>query len=383
MSVETNPQFISDLNPDWPLDADIVKAGAQHLRNEKKTIKQTFPQIKGAVTASHLTINALTDNVVASSTLVTVKQTVDMQNKKVTNMADPTSVKEAVTLGYASSHFMDDTTSGGARPTGNVNLKNDKILVGYETGGTGRNMVKMNTSNVIEVGAAANTTRIYSNVAPIANVGGVDANILTATAAGFKQLTNVLFPVGHIMMTTVPTDYSTFMGLTWAKVAVGQVLLGADGAGAWGVGPGPGGVAGQSIAGGTTHALTVAEMPSHNHTMVHTHTVPDHHHSINHDHPAFNTASAGTHTHTVPTSHATGQDYGSNNEAYASPNSTTISGGAHAHTIDIPNYTGVSGEGGANTTGGLSTNNTGANGSGTAFRTAPPAYTVYCWRRTA
>jgi hypothetical protein len=56
MGVE-NPSFINDLNPDAPLGTESISEGDNHIRAIKYAIKETFPEIKGEVTASHTELN--------------------------------------------------------------------------------------------------------------------------------------------------------------------------------------------------------------------------------------------------------------------------------------------------------------------------------------
>lgn len=51
--------FISDLVPTWPLGADKIRQGDDHLRAIKTAIKNTFPNIAGAVTLTHTQLNTL------------------------------------------------------------------------------------------------------------------------------------------------------------------------------------------------------------------------------------------------------------------------------------------------------------------------------------
>jgi len=51
MPVET-ATYISDLNPAYPGSNDTRKEGDDHLRLIKQTLKNTFPNVNGAVSAS-------------------------------------------------------------------------------------------------------------------------------------------------------------------------------------------------------------------------------------------------------------------------------------------------------------------------------------------
>lgn len=60
MGLETGT-FISDLNPANPVSTDPKSQGDDHIRLLKSTVKATFPNVTGAVTATHTALNTITD----------------------------------------------------------------------------------------------------------------------------------------------------------------------------------------------------------------------------------------------------------------------------------------------------------------------------------
>lgn len=68
MSVESSASNISQLNPNWPTAEDFVSEGDDHLRLLKKTIKQTFPNIKDSVNITDVQLNALSKTVSTEDT---------------------------------------------------------------------------------------------------------------------------------------------------------------------------------------------------------------------------------------------------------------------------------------------------------------------------
>lgn len=66
MGLETGVTYISDLNPLNPAEGDQAKDGDNHIRITKGAIKTTFPNVTGAVTASHTELN-LIDGLTASA----------------------------------------------------------------------------------------------------------------------------------------------------------------------------------------------------------------------------------------------------------------------------------------------------------------------------
>ncbi|WP_212646388.1 hypothetical protein [Delftia sp. PE138] len=59
MTVE-NAQFINQLNTAWPLSSDMVSEGDDHIRVSKLASKQSFPNVGGAVSASHIELSYVT-----------------------------------------------------------------------------------------------------------------------------------------------------------------------------------------------------------------------------------------------------------------------------------------------------------------------------------
>lgn len=68
MSVENSANNISQLNPNWPTPEDFVSEGDDHIRLLKKTVKQTFPNIKDSINISDVQLNALAKTVSTEDT---------------------------------------------------------------------------------------------------------------------------------------------------------------------------------------------------------------------------------------------------------------------------------------------------------------------------
>jgi hypothetical protein len=50
-------KYVDSLNAEWPLDGDSSAQGAPHLRGVKNTLKNTFPNLTGAVTRNQANLN--------------------------------------------------------------------------------------------------------------------------------------------------------------------------------------------------------------------------------------------------------------------------------------------------------------------------------------
>jgi len=66
MALETGT-YISDLNASNPVSTDGLAQADDHLRLIKSTVKATFPNVSGAITATHTEINAVADGDTAAT----------------------------------------------------------------------------------------------------------------------------------------------------------------------------------------------------------------------------------------------------------------------------------------------------------------------------
>ena len=62
MPIEGQVNNISDLNPVYPQSDDPVSQGDNHIRNIKKAVKDTFPNVDGPVNATDEELNQLAGN---------------------------------------------------------------------------------------------------------------------------------------------------------------------------------------------------------------------------------------------------------------------------------------------------------------------------------
>lgn len=146
---------------------------------------------------------------------------------------------------------------------------------------------------------------------------------------------NAVYPVGSIYISTGSTNPGTVFGVgTWAQISRGRTIVGEGTSDAT--------YAAAATGGESTHQLTDAEMPSHNHSGT--------------------TSSDGGHTHNIDTiqSDGTGSRILYEGLGSISDSQNTKSSGAHTHTMT-----------------------TDTKGSDAAHNNMPPYLVVYIWERTA
>ena len=127
-----------------------------------------------------------------------------------------------------------------------------------------------------------------------------------------SDLLNRVYPVGSIYMSAVNASPASFLGGTWQAIEQGRMLMAAGSS--WQAG---------TTGGAAYHALTVQEMPAHDHSAVETA-------AGGHTHGA-STGSAGAHAHSG----------GTNNAGNHYHTGTTNGAGSHSHTRGSMNITGT------------------------------------------
>lgn len=162
------------------------------------------------------------------------------------------------------------------------------------------------------------------------------------------------YPIGSYYISSVSTSPATLFGGTWVRVENRMIMA-----------AGSSYTAG-STGGSATHSLSVANIPSHNH-------------SCN---------SVGNHTHTRGTMNITGRVGCFGEEGTNYPNGafyqTKEMGTGHEGGDDYMVYMDASRNwSGATSSNGIHQHSIGYTGSGTAFNTMPPYIVAYVWRRTA
>lgn len=202
---------------------------------------------------------------------------------------------------------------------------------------------------------------------------------------------DLVYPVGSIYMSASATSPAMlFNGTTWEQLkdcfllGVGDTYTAGD------------------TGGNASHTLTIAEMPSHNHTFTgsavdtgnqsadHTHTYTDYYATTTGG-TAISVAQLASHTHSNVASKLGSADWefgptSGANQAYRTNGTTSATGSGNSHTHRGANTSTT------RTSNGISANHThsvtasgtiGNSGDGIAFSIMPPYLAVYMWKRTA
>ena len=106
MTVETNANFISELNRTFPRNRDLIKEGDDHIRLIKGTLQNTFPGITSAVTFTSDKLNKLDRTLVYEEDTLTINSSFkvakrlscDMGDNIVSGVSDPEDLTDAVNL---------------------------------------------------------------------------------------------------------------------------------------------------------------------------------------------------------------------------------------------------------------------------------------------
>lgn len=257
MGLETGTH-INNLIITNPTDADDVRDGYAHLQLLKTTIKNTFPQITGAVTKSHTQINNAVTDVANAASANTASQLVARDGSG--NFAAGT-ITAALTgnvtgnvtgnlIGNVAGNVIGNVQGNISGTAGSLANSQTIQLTGDVTGSA--------TFNGTSTASITATVTDDSHNHTIANVDGLQ----TALDAKLENILNLSYPVGSIYITVDPLfNPETTFGGNWSPFGAGRVLVGLDSADA-------DFDTCEEMSGYKTHTLTEAQMPSHTH--VHT-----------------------------------------------------------------------------------------------------------------
>lgn len=106
MTVETNANYINELNRAYPRNRDLIKEGDDHIRLLKSTIQNTFPGVTGAVEASSAKLNTMNKTFTYEDDLLQINDSFELKKGKscsmggavINNVGDPKEKTDAVNL---------------------------------------------------------------------------------------------------------------------------------------------------------------------------------------------------------------------------------------------------------------------------------------------
>lgn len=151
MALETGT-YVSDLNLNNPTITDQIDQGDDHIRLIKKTIKNSFPNVAGAVTLTHTAINALPTDITSLQTTINTTVTDGLALKAPLAAPTFTGIASADTPAAGTSTTQLATTEFvGTELTNYVaaaaNIGADSVALGTKTTGNYAAQVHGDTNN--------------------------------------------------------------------------------------------------------------------------------------------------------------------------------------------------------------------------------------------
>jgi hypothetical protein len=131
MGLESSAVYIGDLNSSWPVGAsDRFTFCDEHIRLLKSTLKETFPAVTSAVTATHTELN-LIDGVTATTAEI--------------------NILDGATLSTAELNYLDDVTSNVQTQ---LNSKFGLLTVEVVSSGSGKSLYFNSQKHYVYRGSA-------------------------------------------------------------------------------------------------------------------------------------------------------------------------------------------------------------------------------------
>ena len=250
MALETST-YINGLVATNPTSTDNVGDGDNHIRLLKSTIKASFPNITGAVTATHSAINS---------------------GVSLANTATNANTASSIVKRDGSGNFSAGTISANLSGDVTGNLTGNVTGTSGSTTGNAATATALATSRTISLSGDVTGSASFNGSAnatisatvvndshqhSIAYVNGLQSALNAKTTLADAKL--AAHPVNSIYISVSSTNPASLFGGTWVSFGAGRVLVGLD--------------SGdsdfnqsQETGGAKTHTLTVAQMPSHTHS---------------------------------------------------------------------------------------------------------------------
>lgn len=186
MTVETNANFISDLNKAYPRNRDLIKEGDDHIRLVKAVLQTTFPGMDAAVNASSEKLNKLDSTFtyeedtlkINTNMSVTEGRTVKFGGAKLEKVGDPKDPEDAVNLRSLQGSMM--------WPVGSifmtVDARNPDVILGF---GTWEKFAQGRV--IIGTGTTADTNNVSKTFANEAKGGEYEHTLVPEEIAAHKH----------------------------------------------------------------------------------------------------------------------------------------------------------------------------------------------------
>lgn len=228
MTVETQARFISELNESFPRSKDLIKEGDDHIRLIKNVLKNTLPGFKSSATMTSEKFNKLDADIVYDADTITIAK--DFSFLEGTGIT------------------LDEGTIGG--------------------------VAELDDDNAVEprVYNDARYLQVEKNFEDVADKDEAITNLFTdfekneeAIKAIQKALLPLVYPVGSLYFQSEASENpAELLGFgVWSQFGSGRVIVGS---GSLNDGREDRAFSNKEVGGFFNHTLSVAEMPSHNHT---------------------------------------------------------------------------------------------------------------------
>ena len=262
MAVESPVNFLSDLVATNPVSTDAISEADEHLRNTKAALLATFPNISGAMNATHTELNAVADGGTAatSTTLVNADRIV---------VNDDGTMKQ-VALSDLITYLGTALTSAGALAS--INSSGNAVSVSGltypSTDGTAGQFIKTDGSGTLSFASQDAFSMPAGMLFPYAGASAPTGYLLCHGQAVSRSTYASLF-------TAIGTTYGAGDGSSTFNLPDlrGRVIAGQDdmgGASANRLTNQTGGLDGDTLGatgGSETHTLTEAQLASHTHSV--------------------------------------------------------------------------------------------------------------------
>jgi len=218
MAIETF-EYIDDLNVANPTATDNVSEGDDHLRGLKTTLKNTFPNVTGAIDATEAELNIL-DGVTATTAEL--------------NYVDGVTSNIQTQLDNIDTDLLNDTTP---QLGGDLDL-NGHVITGLSTDPTMGGDLSGTASNAQIVANAVGTTEIANSAVTDAKIAGMSSSKLSGAlpAIDGSALTNLPAGGAWTLIGTVEGTASTSLTVTGLDstydtymIVVSDLLYSSDG----------------------------------------------------------------------------------------------------------------------------------------------------------